>query len=101
MTAMSKVKNMIALQVLIEEKRRRRRTARDIAAANEAEKVLDTIHKELIRLEAIEQAARELLEQYKEEPISYGDGTKAYEPVWDYARDSMIGKLAAALDAKP
>jgi hypothetical protein len=52
---MSKVKNMIALQALIEEKRRTG-FASDIAAANEADAVLDTIHKEIIRLEAIEEA---------------------------------------------
>jgi hypothetical protein len=58
---MSKVKNMIALQALIEEKRRTG-FASDIAAANEADAVLDTIHKEIIRLEAIE-AERDALRE--------------------------------------
>jgi hypothetical protein len=81
---MSKVKNMIALQALIEEKRRTG-FASDIAAANEADAVLDTIHKEIIRLEAIEAAAQGVVAEFELD----NDPAKA------------IAKLAALLDAQP
>jgi predicted RNA binding protein with dsRBD fold (UPF0201 family) len=84
---MSKVKNMIALQALIEEKRRTG-FASDIAAANEADAVLDTIHKEIIRLEAIEAAARRVLTDGHTEAPYYMD-------LRDH--DETLADLAAAI----
>jgi hypothetical protein len=104
---MSKVKNMVALQALIEEKRRTG-FASDIAAANEADAVLDTIHKELIRLEAIEAAADKYWNSSSYIANSDGDciscGSSSDDPT-QHAEGCPHGisgrELRALLDRKP
>jgi hypothetical protein len=96
---MSKVKNMIALQALIEEKRRTG-FASDIAAANEADAVLDPIHQEIIRLEAIEADGWKLVDLWRKEGERRHDAQgPAYTLLSTLA--GCAGALAAILDRKP
>jgi hypothetical protein len=68
--------------------------------ANDAAQELARLRADLAQVtaerDAITEAARDLLKQFTDDGV-YGDNTKAYKTSWDYARDTLITKLAAAL----
>jgi hypothetical protein len=51
-------------------------------------------------VDGLREAAAKLLETLEDEGTTYGDGTKSHRIIWDYAFDTEVNRLRAALAKK-